>query len=76
MFAVQQIESWRRFDIKKNKKNMGSPLYFYSYESLVRTNLSHKSYTKTQTDKSGCSTRICRLLTKLRAYTILVFDKT
>ena len=54
MFTAQQIESWRRFDIKKNKKqkkkNMGSPLYFYLYESSVRTNLSHKSYTKTQTD--------------------------
>ena len=69
MFTAQQIESWRRFDIKKkqNKKKMGSPLYFYLYESSVRANLSHKSYTKTQTDKSLCSTRLCRLLTKLRA---------
>ena len=51
MFTAQQ--NWILAEVrhkKKTKKNMGSTPYFYLYESSVRTNLSHKSYTKTQTD--------------------------
>ena len=49
MFTAQQ--NWILAEVRhKKKNNMGSTLYFYLYESSVRTNLSHKSYTKTQTD--------------------------